>query len=211
MGVSLSVTHFITRMLLISPTRSFTGLIHVFMIPAGDTTAFLSYISMGLVTGMPFFPLRARGNSGGMISQMQIPSGNIGVNKADHDSALSLPVTMLITIIVLYCIKKTFKLGTRPLHSLCGSHKNSPLATLTCLWMSGRSKKREWDIKFAVWFPQRIVRIPRQSVGFRFTPWRKSQPHRLWVYGCLILTLPLGKQAVFSFNFLGITALKDPS
>lgn len=50
--------------------QSFTGLIHAFMVPAGDTIAFLLSISVGLVTGMHFFPLRARESSEGEISQM---------------------------------------------------------------------------------------------------------------------------------------------
>lgn len=95
------------------------------MIPAGDT-AFLSSVSVGLVTGMHFFPLRAKGNSGGVISQMRIPPGNVGVNKADFDLALSLPATTLITINTLYCIKKALKLGTHPLTPSVAATKTPP-------------------------------------------------------------------------------------
>lgn len=118
-------------------TRSFTGLIHVFMIPAGDT-AFLSSVCISLVTGMHFFPLRAKGNSGGVISQMRIPSGNVGVNKADFDLALSLPATTLITINALYCIKKALKPGTHPLTLFVAATKTPPsLHSRVCEWVGG--------------------------------------------------------------------------
>lgn len=167
------------------------------MIAAGDTAACLSSVSFGLVTGIHFFPLQAKRNSGGVISQMRMPSGNVGVNKADLDLAMSPHACNNAHHYQRALLHKEGSLTRDPSSCcVCGCHKNSPLAALTCLWMSGRSKKQGDGISsYQGWFPQRIVRIPRPSVCSRFTPWRKSEPHRLRVYSCLIFAHLWGKWA----------------
>lgn len=170
---------------------------------AGDAAACLSSVSFGLVTGMHFFPLQAKGNSGGVISQMWMSSGNVGVNKADLDLAMSPHACNNAHHYRCTLLHKEGSLTRDPSsRCVCGCHKNSPLAALTCRWMSGRSKKQGGGISsYQGWFPQRIVRIPRPSVVLDLPP---EESLSLTIYECTIVLFLLifGENELTVFSVL---------
>lgn len=134
MGILQRFAHFITRVLLISLNLFFYWSDSCVY----DSSTWHRCISIGLVTGLQFFSLRAKGNSGEAISQMRIPSENVVVNKTDLELATRLPATTLITTEALWCIMKAFKVGTHPLDPTAAATNPPPLLhSRVCEWVGG--------------------------------------------------------------------------